>query len=93
MSHVVCIATRVRDPGAVSAACRRLGLAEPVTGTAQLFRNLWTNNFPISSCGRDGPVVETRQNGVEEDSHGFLEAFDDLPARFVDLGDDVGYDR
>jgi hypothetical protein len=37
MSHVVIIQTRVHDPVAVAAACRRLGLAEPAQGTAQLF--------------------------------------------------------
>jgi hypothetical protein len=37
MSHVVTITTQVRDPVAVAAACRRLGLAEPVEGTARLY--------------------------------------------------------
>ena len=37
MSHIVHIQTQVRDPAAVHAACRRLGLPEPVHGTAQLF--------------------------------------------------------
>jgi len=37
MSHIVQIQTRVQDPAAVTAACRRLGLAEPVHGTAQLY--------------------------------------------------------
>ena len=37
MSHIVTIATEVRDPNAVAAACRRLGLPEPVHGTTQLF--------------------------------------------------------
>ena len=37
MSHIVSIKTEVRDPAAVGAACRRLGLAEPVHGTAKLF--------------------------------------------------------
>ena len=37
MSHIVKIKTEVRDPAAVSAACRRLGLPEPVRGTAKLF--------------------------------------------------------
>jgi hypothetical protein len=37
MSHIVTIATEVRDPSAVAAACRRLGLPEPVHGTAILF--------------------------------------------------------
>jgi hypothetical protein len=37
MSHVVTIKTEVRDPQAVAAACRRLGLPEAVTGTAKLY--------------------------------------------------------
>jgi hypothetical protein len=39
MSHIVTIATEVRDPDAVAAACRRLGLPEPVHGTASLFES------------------------------------------------------
>ena len=37
MSHIVSIKTEVRDPLAVAAACRRLGLPEPAHGTAKLF--------------------------------------------------------
>ena len=37
MSHIVSIQTEVRDPVAVAGACRRLGLSEPVHGTASLF--------------------------------------------------------
>ena len=37
MSHIVEIAAELRDPAALAAACRRLGLAEPEPGTAQLF--------------------------------------------------------
>jgi hypothetical protein len=37
LSHIVSIKTEVRDSQAVAAACRRLGLPEPITGTATLF--------------------------------------------------------
>jgi hypothetical protein len=37
LSHIVTIGTEVRDAEAVRAACRRLGLDEPVQGTVQLF--------------------------------------------------------
>ncbi|MEX2139958.1 MAG: DUF1257 domain-containing protein [Pirellulales bacterium] len=37
MSHIVQIQTEVRDPAAVIAACRRLGLAAPVFEAVQLF--------------------------------------------------------
>jgi hypothetical protein len=37
MSHIVSIQTRVHDPAAIAAACRRLNLAEPMQGTARLY--------------------------------------------------------
>ena len=37
MSHVVTVATELRDPAAVDAACRRLGLQTPARGTVKLF--------------------------------------------------------
>lgn len=37
MSHVVTNEAEARDPAAVAAACRRLGLPEPIRGTARLF--------------------------------------------------------
>lgn len=37
MSHIVTIEASVRDVGALGAACRRLGLPEPVLETARLF--------------------------------------------------------
>jgi hypothetical protein len=37
VSHIVSIRTEVRDPAAIAGACRRLGVPEPVQGTAQLF--------------------------------------------------------
>jgi hypothetical protein len=37
LSHIVTVATEVRDPDSVHAACRRLGLPEPAHGTATLF--------------------------------------------------------
>jgi hypothetical protein len=37
VSHIVNIKSEIRDAAAVRAACRRLGLAEPVHGTVKLF--------------------------------------------------------
>jgi hypothetical protein len=37
MSHLVTIQTKIHDPAAVRAACRRLGLAEPAEGTTRLY--------------------------------------------------------
>jgi hypothetical protein len=37
VSHIVEIKTEIRDPVAVAAACQRLGMPEPMHGTAKLF--------------------------------------------------------
>ena len=37
MSHIVTVETEVRDVAALRAACRRLGLAQPVFETTRLF--------------------------------------------------------
>jgi len=37
MSHIVSIKTQIKDTTALAAACRRLGLAQPVAGTAKLY--------------------------------------------------------
>jgi hypothetical protein len=37
MSHIVTIKTRLHDPAAIVAACKRLGLVEPIQGKAQLY--------------------------------------------------------
>lgn len=37
MSHIVTIATQVRDAAAVALACRRLNLPQPVHGRTKLF--------------------------------------------------------
>ena len=37
MSHIVTIQTKVHDPNAVAAACRRLSLAAPIQGTVRLY--------------------------------------------------------
>lgn len=42
MSHVVTVKTQFKDIVAIKAACQRLGLAEPVYGTAQLYSDAAT---------------------------------------------------
>ena len=37
MSHIVTIATEVKDPVAIQAACRRLQLPEPVEGAVRMY--------------------------------------------------------
>lgn len=37
MSHIVTIQVKVHDRAAINIACRRLGLSEPIEGTAKLY--------------------------------------------------------
>ena len=62
MSHIVSIKTRVTDAAALSAACRRLGLAEPVQGTAQVFFTAATGLL-IALPGWTYPVVADLATG------------------------------
>jgi len=56
LSHVVTIATQVRDPAAVRAACQRLGLPQPVQGTHRLFTSSATG-LGVQLTGWRYPVV------------------------------------
>jgi hypothetical protein len=63
MSHIVQIQTEVRDAEAVRAACRRLGLAEPVQGTTRLFSGEATG-LAVKLPGWEYPVVADLANGT-----------------------------
>ena len=63
MSHLVTIQTQVRDPLAVRAACRRLGLAEPVHGTHQLFAGQAATGLSIQLSGWRYPLVCKLESG------------------------------
>ena len=70
MSHVVTIQTRLHDPAAVAAACRRLGLAEPTQGTAQLFSGEATG-LVVRLPGWHFPaVIDTLTGVVRYDNYG-----------------------
>jgi hypothetical protein len=56
VSHIVSIQTQVRDPVAIAAACRRLGLAEPVQQTVKLFTNTVTG-LAVQLPGWRYPIV------------------------------------
>ena len=62
MSHIVTIQARVRDAVALAAACRRLGLAEPVHGTARLFASEATGQI-VQLPGWTYPVVINTATG------------------------------
>lgn len=70
MSHIVTITTQVRDAEAAGAACRRLGLAEPVQGTAQLFEGS-AAGLPVRLPGWLYPVVcDVASGTVRYDNYG-----------------------
>jgi hypothetical protein len=81
MSHIVEVSAEVRDPDALAAACRRLGLPEPVSGTAQLFRRRATGLL-VRLPGWAYPVVF--------DTHAGTVRFDNFQGRW---GDRIQLDR
>jgi hypothetical protein len=56
MSHLVTVRTQVKDPAALAAACRRLGLKAPVHGTAKLYSAEVTGQL-VELPGWTYPVV------------------------------------
>lgn len=70
MSHIVTIATKMNDPKAVVAACRRLGLAEPIRGTAELFSGQATGLL-VQLPGWEYPaVIDTSSGTIQFDNYG-----------------------
>ena len=72
MSHIVSITTRVTDPLALAAACRRLGLQEPTAGTAALYSGQATGlvvqlpgwHYPVVVDPAVGEVTFDNYNGA-----------------------------
>jgi hypothetical protein len=69
VSHIVTIATEIRDRDAVAAACRRLGLPEAGHGTATLFEGRATGLL-VKLPGWLYPVVcDTATGAVRYDNY------------------------
>ena len=69
MSHIVSIATRIKDAGALAAACQRLGLPPPKEGTARLFSTTATGQL-VQLPGWTYPVViDTASGEVRFDNY------------------------
>ena len=69
MSHIVIVETQLRDHAAVSAACRRLDLPPPMSGTAQLFSDQ-ASGLIINLPGWTYPiVVDTTSGQVHFDNY------------------------
>jgi hypothetical protein len=86
LSHTVTIQTRVKDPVAVQAACRRLHLPEAVPGTARLFSSQATGlrvqlpgwKYPLVVDITSGTLLYDNYNGTWGDTqqlHRFLQAY------------------
>lgn len=62
MSHIVTIKTQIRDSGALSAACTKLGLEQPTQGTAELYSSKATGHI-VKLPGWEYPVVVNAATG------------------------------
>jgi hypothetical protein len=70
LSHIVEIKTQIRDPVAVAAACRRLGLAEPAERTVKLFSST-AKGLVVELPGWNYPVVcDTVTGSLKYDNFG-----------------------
>ena len=63
MSHIVTIETQVRDPAAVAAACRRLGLSPPERGRVILFSAV-AEGLVVRLTGWRYPLVAETETGL-----------------------------
>ena len=70
MSHIVTIRTEIRDPVALAAACRRLGLAEPVQGKAKLFTSEAEGLIVNLPDWRYPVVIDTDARQIHYDNYG-----------------------
>jgi hypothetical protein len=70
MSHIVTIKTQIRDPVALAAACRRLGLGEPVHRKARLFADHASGLIVHLPGWRYPVVVDTAAGAVRYDNYG-----------------------
>ena len=70
MSHIVTIKAEIRDPTALAAACRRLGLSEPVRGTARLFTSEAEGLIVNLPDWRYPVVIDTDAHQVQYDNYG-----------------------
>jgi len=69
MSHIVTIETRVHDSAALTAACRRLGLADPIYGSVRLF-SADATGLSVKLPGWQYPiVVDAAEGSIKYDNY------------------------
>jgi len=69
MSHIVTVKTKVQDPAAVAAACKRLSLPDPVHGTARLFSGEATGLLVNLPGWKYPAVIDTATGEVRYDNY------------------------
>ena len=69
MSHIVQITTEVRDPAAVTLACRRLGVQEPTQEAVQLFSGTATGLAVRLPAWRYPVVCEVESGTINFDNY------------------------
>lgn len=67
MSHIVTISTRITNPAAVAAACRRLLLPEPAHGTAKLYSGEAAGLLVHLPGWRYPAVIDTQTGSIAYD--------------------------
>ena len=70
MSHIVTIQTQIRDPVALGAACRRLGLDAPAHRRAKLFTNEAEGLCIELPHWKYPVVVDTAAGAIHYDNYG-----------------------
>lgn len=70
MSHIVTIKTELRHRDSVAAACRRLALAEPVEGSAQLYSGQATGLLVQLPDWLYPVVIDTESGTIRYDNYG-----------------------
>ncbi len=76
MSHIVSVQTKVHDPFPIAAACKRLGLAQPVQGTARLYAGKDSGLLLLLPGWQYPAVIDTSTGTV---------AYDNFQGRWGDM--------
>jgi hypothetical protein len=70
MSHIVTVQTRLKDPAAITAACKRLGFVEPYQGTAHFYSREVTGLLVHLPDWQYPLVIDPSTGAVQYDNYG-----------------------
>jgi hypothetical protein len=68
LSHIVSVSTKIRDSVAVTAACQRLGLPQPIPGTAKLYSGEATGLLVQFPGWQYPAVIDTNTGAIQYDN-------------------------